>query len=55
MVLGNILCVYRQKDCHIGITHNKLIYMDSLQLNLFSDPQKQVDEENLERMIDKIR
>lgn len=39
-----------QEVRHVGI-----IYTDLLQLDLFSDPQKQIDEENLDKFIDKIR
>ncbi|MBG8499977.1 type VI secretion protein ImpB, partial [Enterococcus faecium] len=44
-----------QEVRHVGITYSKLVYTDSLQLDLFSDPQKQIDEENLDKIIDKIR
>ena len=44
-----------QEVRHVGITYSKLFYTDSLQLDLFSDPQKQIDEENLDKIIDKIR
>jgi len=37
-----------QEVRHVGITYSNLVYTDSLQLDLFSDPQKQIDEENLD-------
>lgn len=40
-----------QEVRHVGITYSKLIYTDSLQLDLFSEPQKQIDEENLDKNI----
>ncbi|HAR1522758.1 TPA: Y-family DNA polymerase, partial [Enterococcus faecium] len=39
-----------QEVRHVGITYSKLVYTDSLQLDLFSDPQKQIDEENLDKI-----
>ncbi|EMW5746502.1 type VI secretion protein ImpB, partial [Enterococcus faecium] len=44
-----------QEVRHIGVTYSRLVYTDSLQLDLFSDPRKKIAEENLDRIIDKIR
>ncbi len=44
-----------QEVRHVGITYSKLVYTDSLQLDLFSDPQQQINEEKLDKIIDKIR
>ncbi|MDA3965964.1 Y-family DNA polymerase [Enterococcus thailandicus] len=39
----------------VSISYSKLVYTESMQLDLFSNPEKQVKEENLDRIIDKIR
>lgn len=44
-----------QEVRHVGVTYSKLFYTDSLQLDLFSEPQKQIDKENLDKIIDLIR
>lgn len=44
-----------QEVRHVSIVYSKLVYTDSMQLDLFSDPEKQMREENLDRIIDKIR
>ncbi|MBO0481398.1 Y-family DNA polymerase [Candidatus Enterococcus courvalinii] len=44
-----------QEVRHVSIAYSKLVYTDSMQLDLFSDPEKQMREENLDRIIDKIR
>ncbi|MGM0241325.1 Y-family DNA polymerase [Enterococcus sp. AZ103] len=40
---------------NVGITYKKLVWTDVLQLNLFEDPQEQINHENLDLVIDKIR
>ncbi|MFB8449861.1 Y-family DNA polymerase [Enterococcus thailandicus] len=44
-----------QEVRHVSISYSKLVYTDTTQLNLFSDPEKQIKEENLDLIIDKIR
>lgn len=38
-----------QEVRYVGITYSKLVYTDSLQLDLFSDPQQQINEEKLDK------
>lgn len=40
---------------HIGISYSKLLYTQNRQLNLFEDPEKEIAQERLDRVIDLIR
>lgn len=40
---------------HIGISYGKLIYTNAKQLNLFTSPEVQINDERLDKIIDKIR
>jgi DNA polymerase V len=40
---------------HIGITYSKLIFTQSVQLDLFQDPEEQLKQRKLDLLIDKIR
>lgn len=44
-----------QEVRHIGVTYSKLIYTDALQLDLFQDPTEQIINDNLDKIIDRIR
>ncbi len=47
---------YRQQDIRsIGVNCSHLIYTDSLQLNLFDDPEEQVNAAKIDFVVDKIR
>ncbi|MCH4175877.1 MAG: hypothetical protein LKF43_00120 [Streptococcaceae bacterium] len=40
---------------HIGVSFGKFTYTDELQLDLFSDPSKQIKDEKLDKAVDEIR
>lgn len=44
-----------QEVRHVGVSYSKLVYTDALQLDLFTDQEKQIEQENLDLIIDKIR
>lgn len=44
-----------QEIRQIGITYSQLVATDTLQLDLFHDPEKQIQEQQLETLIDTIR
>lgn len=44
-----------QEIRHIGITYSQLVYTDSIQLDLFHDPDEQIQELKLDLLIDTIR
>lgn len=44
-----------QEVRHVGVTYSKLVYTDALQFDLFQDPTEQIVNENLDKIIDKIR
>jgi len=47
---------YNYQDVrHIGVSYSKLVQTDVLQLDLFSDPVQEVNEERLDFLIDTIR
>ncbi|MBO0422736.1 Y-family DNA polymerase [Enterococcus plantarum] len=47
---------YNYQDVrHIGVSYSKLVQTDALQLDLFSDPVQEVNEERLDFLIDTIR
>lgn len=47
---------YNYQDIrHIGVSYSKLVQTDVLQLDLFSDPVQEVNEERLDFLIDTIR
>lgn len=47
---------YNYQDVrHIGVSYSKLVQTDALQLDLFSDPIQEVNEERLDFLIDTIR
>lgn len=40
---------------HIGVTYSKLLFTDCRQLNLFFNPDEEIRQENIDKIIDKIR
>ncbi|MDT2525903.1 hypothetical protein P7D73_21850, partial [Enterococcus raffinosus] len=40
---------------HVGVSCSKLVYQTSLQLDLFSDPEKTIQQEKLDFLCDEIR
>lgn len=40
---------------HVGISYSRLIFSDNVQLNLFQKPEKQLNQEKLDVLIDTIR
>lgn len=40
---------------HIGVSYSKLVFTNAKQLNLFTPPEVQLNEERLDQIIDKIR
>ncbi|MGC6686832.1 excinuclease ABC subunit A, partial [Escherichia coli] len=39
---------------HVGVSCSKLVYQTSLQLDLFSDPEKTIQQEKLDFLCDEI-
>lgn len=47
---------YQHQDIRsVGVNCSKLIYTDSLQLNLFADPDEQVNDAKIDFVVDRIR
>lgn len=44
-----------QEVRHVGVTYSKLVHTDALQLDLFQDPTNQIINDNLDKIIDRIR
>ncbi|MBO0441514.1 Y-family DNA polymerase [Candidatus Enterococcus ikei] len=55
-IIGLFRMEYNGQDVrHVGISYSKLVQTDTLQLDLFSDPDQELNEQRLDFLIDTIR
>lgn len=59
-LVNHCLTIFRQYYTgqivrHVGVSYSQLIFTNAKQLNLFSPPEVQINEERLDKTIDKIR
>jgi len=55
-IIGLFRIEYNGQDVrHVGVSYSQLVQTDTLQLDLFSDPDQEVNEQRLDFLIDTIR